>query len=659
MITLSTLLQLNPCLSISYVITDLSNSSGLFYNNLGTASISTSHLTLLSHVNITQLDKSHIVLKKHYSKITNLCSSRNSLTIESRNFCTQTLHIIRDQIKDIDEKSEILSHISSNEIKSRRKRGLINGVSYVLKWLIGTPDAKDAEFYTDSITSLVTENKETQGLLKSQIQVISSTIKNFNDSVNSLKLTESQLNTNFERLQQFSSNISDEINRLNIDSVVNHQLSILTSLANTVVNSYDQFINTINLGNHGIISPQIITPRILYDELIKYKGEHDLPISLDYKNIHLFYKLLKVEVVLSDKIIIFALHVPLVDKTRYNIYELIPLPIQHFNSSIFSFIIPSQPYLLLSNTKTLFALLPSLLGCVEYVDRQHLCENIHTNKRVDQPTCEVQLLSPHVHNIPKDCQTKNVVANIETWKYVGDNEWIYVLRRPTTLTLICKDQSHIEDVVLHNTGLIKLHNVCKGYTDLYVLQASSEEEKNITHHVPPISLIEDDCCIMEKKIPQTDGVKLNPVRLANIDLSELKFAKKKLNEFDEVITEHMKKPQYFPNMKWYSILASILVALLFIWCCINCCSWCGCLSWIRKICCVAKPPRDDSDMPTLIKNIITCNFERERPTSSRQLVSYNREREDVCIPTCPEEFNIETNKQHGYYTRSRKSTTPF
>ncbi|KAL3272284.1 hypothetical protein HHI36_022764 [Cryptolaemus montrouzieri] len=65
----------------------------------------------------------------------------------------------------------------------RNKRGLIKGISYALKWLFGTPDADDAQFYSDSINSIINDQKQNEVLMQQQASIISQTITNFNNSL--------------------------------------------------------------------------------------------------------------------------------------------------------------------------------------------------------------------------------------------------------------------------------------------------------------------------------------------------------------------------------------------------------------------------------------------------------------------------------------------
>ena len=133
--------------------------------------------------------------------------------------------------------------------------------------LYGTPDADDAQYYTDSINTLLNDNRQTQTLLKSQIQMISSTIRNFNNSVNFLKLNENKLNKNILLINELSTTTNRKIDELKLENIITQHIMTLSLYANKLANEYDVYINALNLGRHGILSPQILTPKILLDEL--------------------------------------------------------------------------------------------------------------------------------------------------------------------------------------------------------------------------------------------------------------------------------------------------------------------------------------------------------------------------------------------------------
>lgn len=115
-----------------YSIKHLSQSSGLFYNLLGTVQIYNSKLTLLSHLNFSYTNEGQSVLRRYYVKSLSLCKmanqDKNQHSLVSFH-CDQTLKIINDQMKEIHKKYKILGHLTGINQNKRKKRGLINGVS--------------------------------------------------------------------------------------------------------------------------------------------------------------------------------------------------------------------------------------------------------------------------------------------------------------------------------------------------------------------------------------------------------------------------------------------------------------------------------------------------------------------------------------------------
>nr|XP_012143825.1 PREDICTED: uncharacterized protein LOC105662855 [Megachile rotundata] len=629
---------------------------------------------------MTYLKEARLILQKTYLKSQNLCTITLKDVEEFNHVnyhCEQTLSVVKNELNNISilfsSKHEILYQLVGQESSKRKRRGLINGVSYALNWLFGTPDADDAQYYTDSINMLLNNNKQTQTLLKSQIQVISGTIQNFNQSLASLKTNEDTMNNNINRINKFMTQTKLYISKLETQSLIGQQIAMLLSLTNSISQEYNKYIEAINLGRHNILSPLIVTPEILLKELTSYKGEFELVVSPNLKTLPIFYNILDLQLIPSNDLIIFALKYPLVSRTLFDLYHLIPLPVQFQNSSVFSYISPKQPYLIISQPKTHFSLLQDLKSCIMYLDGKYVCMDVHTRTSAEQPTCEAQLLSPHISKIPEDCDTKTIRANIETWTYIQNNHWIYILQKPTTVTILCQEgKDYMEDIVLHQTGILSLDSQCKGYSNIYLLEPTKQTKKNVTHFAPPISIVDSDCCVVEMDKIKIDSTRLEPIKLTNIDLSDFKYANKKLNEFDQILTKNLNEPFIVTHTRWYTITVGVIAAVLIIIIFINCCRWCGCLKLLKRFFCVTKNPNDGGTVPPMIKNFINCNFDSdihsEYRESSRDVVTYSNRRRTAGTSSTDDQESEENqtpppirSPAGGNYYRGklRKSTTPM
>ena len=228
---------------------------------------------------------------------------------------------------------------------------------------------------------------------------------------------------------------------------------------------------------------------------------------------------------------------------------------QYNTSSIFSYIDPKQLFLLLSQPKTYSTFIKDLSNCIEYADQHFICRGVHISKRTDELMCETQLLLPQLIHLSKDCRTKTFQVELVTWKYIKNNQWIYILQKPITVTIICKNlPSHMKNVVLHQTGILQLEPSCKGYTDFFVLETTSSTSRNISYYVPKLDITTDDYCLLTRRFNKTVPVQLAPIKLTTIDLFELGYVNKKLDEFNEIITDQLNKPFIIRHTKWYTII---------------------------------------------------------------------------------------------------------
>ncbi|KAL3276567.1 hypothetical protein HHI36_011941 [Cryptolaemus montrouzieri] len=172
---------------LPYSIDYIQKSAGLFYNSQGMAKFSSDWFTLLSFTNISVHERTLDLLKRMCMKSANICSisSGKNITNPSTAFnCKRSVERLNIRLTQLQEKFESISHLTGHNFDEhhRTKRGLINGVSYAIKWLFGTPDADDAQYYTDAIQTIHDENVNTQKLMKQQIHILSDAISTYNKS---------------------------------------------------------------------------------------------------------------------------------------------------------------------------------------------------------------------------------------------------------------------------------------------------------------------------------------------------------------------------------------------------------------------------------------------------------------------------------------------
>lgn len=565
-----------------YHIHHVTSSSGLLYSHLGQAKLTNQKFTLLTFLNLTHANLQINSLQNLYQKSMMICSK---VKMDYRNFhCWNQLQYIETKLKTIKNDYAIVTHQVNH---SRLRRGLVNFVGDGFKWLFGTPDASDAQFYTDSIKSLMNNQKQTETLMQQQVRIISSTITNFNDSLMTLNRNTKTLNENIHKFDTFMTQTSDNEQALSIENrLVNHIIS-LVEMSDEISANLKSYVYTITLINKGIVSYEILKPQDLFNELQHVNKRYTLPLDLTLESTYTYYKLMEVGSYIKDGLLIISLKIPIVNALFYDLYEVHSLLTPHKNDpNLFSYIEPTSPYILISVTRTVYSNLNNLEDCQEFYPSQWICKEVSVARRIDHPSCEMQLFSKSTTSIPKTCQIKHLYAEVEIWHKLGLNQWIFVVSKPTTLNILCLNHTNHEEVIT-NMGILYLDSGCKAYSDYAILETSMDlNTVNISSKIPTTDITDDDCCRELKNNLTFKNIQLQPITLTNLDLKELKYAQHKLSQLDEVLQEQLNKPFVVKHSSWIATAITTIIGILATFAVYKIIKWCGLVSLIRRyLCC--------------------------------------------------------------------------
>jgi hypothetical protein len=183
------------------------------------------------------------------------------------------------------------------------------------------------------------------------------------------------------------------------------------------------------------------------------------------------------------------------------LYKLIPLPSSSNQANIFSYIDPPNPYLLLSVTRVRYGQMRDLSSCTKLPESTFMCSIPVIFLSSQRRICEVRLRTEHLKDIPADCNTQSVKANMEIWHNLNPNQWIYVVSRLVHATISCQPNTeNIIDVTLKGVGIFELQPTCRSYTMSTTLTASSNITRNFTNYIPKININHDNCCIEKENL---------------------------------------------------------------------------------------------------------------------------------------------------------------
>lgn len=455
--------------------------------------------------------------------------------------CHNDLELISKVISNLESKMTTLSHLTSSH---RVKRGWINGIGTIFKTVIGTLDANDVKYYDESINKIMTDDKNIQILMKDQVQVVKTTISNFNDSIQILQATQDTLNLNFNKLKLFMNKTDNKLRANDFSITLLEQFTLMNNIGTSLLIEVEETIDAILFAKRSILHPSVISPTNIYLELEKeFKNipigkEFALPVNME--NIHTLIDLATLDVFYVNNNLIFKINMPLVTHTLYLIYHVIPLPIRHANSDTFAFIQPTIPYLAISSNQLLYVPLQNLDNCQALSKEHHICNNHIQYSTLQTPTCETSLLTTIKKSIPTSCNTKLVHGTLELWQDLKNNKWIYIYSNAIKITIDCKNQE-LQDAELAGTGILQLESNCKAYAGLIQLIAKSEYISTYSTPMQTLNIVEDDCCLANK-FNNSEEIHLAPIHLTNMRLEDLKLASHKLDKFNEEIVRMQSGP---------------------------------------------------------------------------------------------------------------------
>lgn len=403
-----------------------------------------------------------------YRNLEPLFNSRNALKRLANNYhnliltkqhnanVITTNSFIKISIDRIDNRLNELSYYTPNG--KREKRSIADGLGTALKWLIGTPDASDAQHYEKCINLLEKQAGDTNEILNQQLQIISSTIANFNDSMDKITYDEKTINENINRINSYFNSSNNAINRLKLNEEVSSiSIQILESVT-SLEKEIDDIITSILFIKSGAIHPSIISTNQLFKEMIsanpsKNHADFVLPIAL--QNMHEILESATISSYIYMNKLVFLLEFPLVRNKLFTLYNLYPIPINHPNSSLYSTIFPEQSYLATTNTLQQYALIGALDKCKIIATERRVCPEMPVYNHNTRPICELSIQLTPDKDLPTICQAITFNAALNTFQPLKNNKWIFLMKRHTTGLLECGNKTSHHDIV--GNGILHVH----------------------------------------------------------------------------------------------------------------------------------------------------------------------------------------------------------
>lgn len=454
------------------VIHDLTNHHGHHAHPLGIGKIISHYHQFYNFINISNIEREYRKLLVNHVVV----EYNNGIINESLSSLSNILLINCLRIED---------HLNKLKVHNRTKRGLVNAVGSIIKFITGNPDATDAKMYEENI-KLLFKNQD-------------SIIKQVNKFVSFANHISDRYRQNIDIITQNIEKTNKEFSKLNNIIDLNIRLQYLIHVSNILLTILDDINDIITLSRNGIVSTRIANSseieRIIDHLKLIYKPDELLPFS----KFHLFQILSnsKIKIAVTEDTIICILLVPILNPNTYRLTHIYPIP--NIESKV---LLPPARYFLFDGIHHFW----TNNECIAY-ENLYICESLIENH------CNAVL--------PVNCTFATAKNNYKLYEQLEDSTILVDFKENTTIIEQCSD---IRYFVVQFSNIVFSTNNCKIVIDNVIYSTNTVNSSltlpfvtNFTHtvtkevnilnkHLLDIDQLEKDSLLIDHKVPYTHNV---------------------------------------------------------------------------------------------------------------------------------------------------------
>lgn len=404
----------------------------------------------------------------------------------------------------------------------RNKRGAIDGLGSIIKFLTGNLDAADGQRYEGIIKELQETDQQHEKIIEHQASLLLTTIEKFNDTIKDMYSNQELINT---QLQEMKGSLQKEIRQsteiINAQGLMNQIIALLQliliklkDLQTALVFAKTNDLHPALIGDEDLTKGlQFIEEKLLTDSQETDSKKHlFLPYPIDKTQISNYEKITNVKIYQIKEQITFILEIPLITKPKYLRYKLIPIPV--FNNNNFHMILPHFNEILHSEKETIPITSDQ---CLEINQNEYFCKKAIPISIPNELLCETQLLS----FIPtKTCDLYSFKLDDYKIIQIIDNQWVIATPYPLIISVKCALNEYKK--TLSGTHVITLPSSC-----LVMIQ---KNELLVNHNI--------NLDISNAYLPHIDTLNLNltpteemhKINLKHVNLHDLQSVKNELKQ---------------------------------------------------------------------------------------------------------------------------------
>jgi hypothetical protein len=403
------------------------------------------------------------------------------------------------------------------------------------------------------------DDREIQNLIKEQIQVTTSTIKNFNYTIQKLQIDEQIFNDEFKIIE-------DEINKIEENNYYfNNQLKLINTceqLLESLVlieSQVNNIIESITFAKLKVLHPSIIIkPEYLLNQLRSQTSQNldhnNFPLHPSVYALPVLTNLITLQAYQTNKRIVLILRIPLIEKEKYPLYHLYSIPTKDSKTNLFHTIILESKYVALSDNNRQYLKINSIEKCKDLQEETLLCSDL-IPFLYENPPCEIEVLTRLTAN--EKCYP--VLLDIEDYNVqkVKTNKWIIITIK--NLPITCSSGGPRAEFINQNS-ILTMAPRCTAFIGSIQVHAQEENFSNYSE-ADVIPSIYYDCC-ENFTPPLNQRHQLKPLKINTLNLDDLKTAEFKLNQYKDQLDNLGKESFAHRHLSTFAIITIIVVVAI-------------------------------------------------------------------------------------------------
>jgi hypothetical protein len=461
-------------LAIGMVTVEPKASNGLIFKKLGYVYSYEESKRVITTYSGETLRNEQTVISKQIKQLQNLTQSNDQS--------------IAPVLSELFSLSETISEINSiifgengsvpiqpaETIVLRKKRSLFPWGGKIVKWILGNADEYEVRDILDEIETNRQNNIFTEKIVRNHtisieklLNIMERRSQNVDKEINSII---DQLQTVFSRFN----NASQVIDRQN---EINTLTQALTLGIIRYRSTQDKILQHVLASDMINIDPELISLSFLENTLFEIEKtlQHQqmLPWSLIKNNRKIeWYKTISMCTFVIDKNIVFEFIIPIISRSKRELYEIIPAPM--IRDEYLIYIQPETPYIITNSMKTEIGYLneADIEKCIKINGNEYICSsNLPIfNKKTNENYCELTIFLK-TEGESNNCVFKTMPKRDSFIKIKDTEQYYYVAANKIVASTLCKDKPG--EVVLEGTGLLTINESCSVFSANFRITSQS------------------------------------------------------------------------------------------------------------------------------------------------------------------------------------------